>query len=273
MSTTEPRESSAEGLSAATLDAVCAPLAEQVRRRRIVPAEQLIDATPADYSDPYAWLTYYGQLRAWLAKPLPQNDAEASADELVTAAIREAPLPVSGLDGFAVYPKSFETMLQLKVLDAQLDRLVARLMRMIGDDATLIEIDSGIQLASAVTYVTQLIVWTWTSEGAGLPFRPTDSEPIVPERIVALTPAELLAISHAAHQFGASLAACQELIDPVPVRDGGKRASWAAFFEAVGAQTHLDPRELAVTHSITKVLSMAYLASDRLRVKPDGDDA
>lgn len=252
-------------LSAADLDQACLPLLEQLRVRRVVSAAELADITPADHSDAYAWLSCYGQCRAWLASSKGEGNDEAEADALVMSALREVAMPVDGLDGIAVYPKSLEGMLQIKVLDAQLDRLVAGLIGMIGDDATLKEVDSGVQLATTVAYVMQLLAWAWTSEGHSLPFKATDAQPVVPEHIVALTPAQLLAITQAAHQFSASLAACQALIDPTPARDGGKRPSWAGFFEAVGAQTHIDPRELAVSHSLAKVLAMAYLASDRQR--------
>jgi hypothetical protein len=258
----------AVALSVADLEAACLPLTEQVRVRRVVPPSELEEATPTDHEDPWVWLHFYGRLRAWLAIPAPQVDEQARADALVTAALREVAIPVPGVDGLSVYPKSLEGMLQLRILDAQLDRLVARLMALI-NDGTLTELDAGLQLTTATTYVMHLLAWAWTFDGKGLPWKATDPQPLVPEHISALGPAELLAITQAAHEFGASLAACQTLVDPLPVRDGGKRPSWAAFFEAVGAQTHIDPKELAVTHSLAKVLSMAYLASDRQRPPAD----
>ena len=41
----------------------------------------------------------------------------------------------------------------------------------------------------------------------------------------------------------------------------------------VGSQTHLDPRELAVTHSLAKVIALAYLGAERQRPDADGDAA
>jgi hypothetical protein len=255
-------------LDVAAIEAVCVPLMEEARARRVVSPTALAEATPEITDDAYRWLNFYGQLRVWLTAPATVVDEQARADALVTAALREVAIPVPGVDGLSVYPKSLEGMLHLRMLDAQLDRLVARLVTLMSD-GTLREIDEGLQLTTATTYVMHLLAWAWTSEGYGLPFKPTDPEPVVPAHIAALGPAELLAITQAAHEFGASLAACQTLIDPLPVRDGGKRPSWAAFFEAVGAQTHIDPKELAVNHSIAKVLSMAYLASDRQRPPAD----
>lgn len=49
------------------LAAVCLPLIEQVRLRRIVPEADLTAIVPPDHSDPWAWMQCYGQLRAWLA--------------------------------------------------------------------------------------------------------------------------------------------------------------------------------------------------------------
>lgn len=260
-------------LSSPNLDAACLPLVEQVRLRRIVAEADLRAIVPQDHSDPWAWLSCYGQLRAWLAAPKPEARDQADADALVLHALREAPIPVPGLDGIAVFPKSFATMLQLRILDAQLDRMTARLITMIGEGAGLPQIDGAIELSSAVTYAQGLAVWSWIHPGPGLPFDPLDAEPKVPDHVVNLTPADLLAIASAVNQFSASLAACQTLIDPVPSRDGGSRPSWAGFFEAVGASTHVNPRELAVTHSLGAVLARAYLAADRQRVRPDGEDA
>ncbi len=257
-------------LSAADLDGACAPLLTQLRARRVVSEDQLTAVVPTDHSDVYAWLSCYGQLRAWLVTAVARTDDQATADALVTASLREVAIPVPGLDGVAVYPKSLEGLLQIKVLDAQLDRLVARLVSVIGDDASLMEVDSGVQLVGAVSYVTQLLAWAWTSNTRGLPFAATDDDPTVPASVQAMGPRELLAIAEAAQGFTSSLAACQVLIDQTPSRDGGRRPSWAAFFEAVGAQTHIDPTELAVTHSLSKVLALAYLASDRQRPR-DGE--
>jgi hypothetical protein len=259
-------------LSPADLDAACTPLIDQVRARRLVSDGELTALVPTTHEDVWAWLHCYGQLRVWLANPKATGpDTEAVADALVTAAIREVAIPVPGLDGVSVYPKSLEGMLQLRVLDAQLGRLTAALVRAIGDDAAMIEIDGGVQLATATSYVMQLLAWAWTSPGHGLPFAAHEAMPVVPAHVQAWTPADLLAITQAAHEFTASLVAVQELVDPVPVSDGGRRRSWAAFFEAVGASTHIDPRELAVSHSLAKVLSMAYLANDRLRPRDQGD--
>jgi hypothetical protein len=258
-------------LSAADLDGACTPLLAQLRARRVVSDAQLAEVVPTDHSDDYAWLSCYGQLRVWLAGGVPKDDDQAAADALVTSALRDVPIPVDGVEGLFVYPKSLEGMLQIMVLDAQLDRLVARLVAAIGEDASLLEVDTGVQLVNSVSYAMQLLAWAWTSEGYGLPFKASDPVPTVPEPITALGPEELLAITRAAHEFGARLAACQTLIDPTPVRNGGKRPSWAAFFEALGAQTHIDARELAVSHTLTKVLSLAYLASDRQRPRTDED--
>lgn len=254
-------------LSAADLDAACVLLVEQVRVRRVVTPSELADATPTTHDDVWAWLHFYGKLRTWLERGASATETtEAEQDALVTAALREVPIPVEGVDGLHVYPKSFEGMLQLQVLDAQLDRLTARLVAMVGDEASLSMIDgSGVQLANAVSYVTKLLAWAWTSEGYGLPFKATDPEPQPPDHITALGPAALLAITQAAHQFTRSIAACQALIDPTPAREGGRRPSWAAFFEALGSQTHIDARELAVSHSLSKVISLAHLAADRQR--------
>lgn len=253
---------------------MCTFLISQIRTRKAASEEELAEVIPTDTSDVRAWVQCYGRCHAWLAvaRLKQQTSPGRDADALVTAAIREVPVPVRGVDDLAVHPKSFETLLQIQVLDAQLGRLTARLVAMIGDDATLTEIDGGIELASAVSYVIGLMAWAWTSEGTGLPFKATESEPVLPERIKALAPQELLAITAAAHEFSASLAAVQELIDTLPSRDGGKRPSWAAFFEAVGAQAHADPRELAVTQSLARVIAQSYLASDRLRASASNED-
>lgn len=253
-------------ITAEELDQLCVPLADQLRIRRLVSPDELANALPSNHDDAYAWLSAYGQLRVWLARAKPRDDDQAAADTLVTGAMREAPLPVPGVDELMVYPKSFEGLLHIRVLDTQLDRLVSHLVNALRDEATFLEVDQGVQLATTVSYVIQLLAWAWTTPGPGLPFAAAEPQPVVPQHIQDLGPAELLAVTQAAHQFVAGIVACQTLIDATPTRDGGRRPSWAAFFEAVGAATHIDPRELAVSHSLAKVLSMAYIANDRLRV-------
>lgn len=260
-------------LSSQDLDALCVPLLAHVKMLRLATDDEIRDATPQDFTDVYEWLRYYGRLCAWIAKPKAEDQTQADADGLVMDALREASIAVEGVPELRVYPKSLETLLQIKVLDRQVDRLTGGLLSLTGDGATLAGIDAAVPLAEALSYCVNLCAWTWTTEGPGLPFKATDPAPVVPEHIAALGPIELLAITHAAHRFGASLAACQQLIDPVPTRDNGKRPSWAAFFEAVGAATNTDPRELAVTTSFASVLARAYLAGDRLRPRSDGADA
>lgn len=259
-------------LDARELDTRCVPLIQAVRSRGGVPQAELDAIVPSDHSSVDAWLSLYAQLRVWVAMPDPRESRADDADALVTAAIREAPIPVPEIDGFFVYPKSFETLLQIKVLDTQLDRLTARLVTMLGENATLAVIDGAVEVTGVVAYVTCLMVWAWTSEGPGLPFKASDPLPVVPDRITALTPPDLMAVVMAAHRFTESLAACQQLVDPTPARDGGRRPSWAAFFEAMGSELKMDPRELAVTSSITKVLATAYLARDRQQARPDAAD-
>jgi hypothetical protein len=248
------------------LDGACTPLLAQLRARRVVSEEQLAATVPTDHTDAYAWLSCYGQLRVWLVQVPAEATEHAQADALVTRALRDAPvlLPQIG-DGIAVYPKSFETLLQLHVLNVQMDRLTARLAQLTSDGAPIDAVDTVVGVATATAYVQQLIAWAWCTPGSGLPFAATEAQPVVPAWVVALTPSELLAIAQAAHAFLETLGALQALIDPIPARDGGRRPSWSALFEAMGAEVHADPRELAVTYSLGKVLAMTRLASDRLR--------
>lgn len=259
-------------LSAEDLDAACVPLLEQLRVRRVVSAEQLADVTPTDYSDPYAWLSCYGQLRAWLsaAQPPRSDTAHDEADALVTRALREASIsvPEAG-DDISVYPKSFEGLLQLHVLSVQLDRLTARLSALLADGTPLDAVDTAVDIAVAISYVQQLIVWAWTAPGRGLPFAATESAPVVPAYVRAMGPADCLYVARAVTAFSEQLVALQILVDPTPSSAGDRRPSWAALFEALGAESHIDPRELAVTHSLGKVLSMTRLASDRLRPRTE----
>ena len=259
-------------ISAQEIDLRCLSLIQAVKSRGVVPQAELDDAIPADQEDAEAWLSFYGQLRVWNAMPETRAIESDAADALVTAAIREAPIPVPEIDGCYVYPKSFETLLQIRVLDTQLDRLTARLISMLGEGASLEQIDGGVAVSACVAYVVHLLLWSWTSKGTGLPFDATNPEPTVPEHIKTLTSSQALAITFAAHQFSASIAACQQLVDPTPAREGGRRPSWAAFFESVGAELHMDAGELAVTSSLAKVLALAFLAGDRRNARPVAPD-
>ena len=101
----------AETLDARELDTRCVPLIQAVRSRGVVPQAELDAVVPSDHSLIDVWLSLYGQLRAWVAMPDPRESKADDADALVTAAIREAPIPVEGIAGTYVYPKSFETLL------------------------------------------------------------------------------------------------------------------------------------------------------------------
>lgn len=258
--------SDASTLTAADLDAACAPLADQVRTRRVVAPSVLEQATPTTHDDPWAWVSYYGQLRAWLAMPAVTEDAHAAADALVTRAITDSPVPVPEAgEGLVVYPKSFATLSQLHILSLQLDRFTARVADLTADGTPLEALDAAVDVITACSYVQQLVCWAWLTPGPGLPWDVGDAHPVVPEAIQTLTPTAAMRIAAAVGTFAEQLVALQHLIDPTPAREGGRRPSWSGLFEALGAEAHVDPRDLAVTYSLGKVLAMTRLAGERLR--------
>jgi hypothetical protein len=256
-------------LTAADLDVACSPLLAQLRARRVVSEAELTAIVPVDHEDAYAWLSCYGQLRAWVsgAGSGVTADSHDQADALVARSLRQAPVPLPeiGNGSWAVYDKSFQTLTHLLILDAQLNRLTARLVALTADGTTLDQIDDGLPVAEAVAYVTHLIVWTWITPGAGLPFDARDPAPVVPESVSTLSSLELLHIHRAIATFAQQTAALQVLIDPIAARDNGRRPSWSGLFESLGAEAHVDPGELAVTYGLNKVLAMTRLAGDRHR--------
>lgn len=252
-------------LDAAAIELLCVPLMEAVRARRLVPITTLADATPEPAADAVAWLQWYGQLRAWLAVAPVADSEHASADARVMRAIREAPVAIAGTSR-AVHAKSFTTYVQLHVLSLQLDRLTARLAHLSEDTVPLEAMDRVVDVATAVTYVQHLIAWIWLAPGPGMPFDAQDPAPVVPPEITALTPEDLLQIAQAIGVFAEDLAALQQLVSAAAPDGATRRPSWSGLFEAVGAEWHIDARELAVTHSLGKVLALTRLAADRLRV-------
>lgn len=253
-------------LTAEDLDAACVPLLDQVRVRRLASDAEVAALVPATHDDVWAWLTCYGQLRAWLARPVETADDHAAADALVTRAITEAPIVVAEVPGAVVYPKSFATLAQLHILALQLDRFTAAVQQRTAADATLDDLDDAVNVITACTYVQQLLLWAWITPGPGLPWAVEEAQPEVPVHVQNLSASDAMHIARAVTAFDGQLAALQVLLDPVPVSRGGRRPSWSALFEALGAEAHIDPRDLAVTHSLGKVLAMTRLASERLRV-------
>jgi hypothetical protein len=254
----KPRDFKAERAAARARQA-------EVRRRADL-GERLPPIPPdPDRADDFQWIYWYAQLVRFCGRLETRDLATAEADGLVVAALRADPREVRLLDTttvLSVYPKSFEALLNVHARDQLISWLVARyaVCRQTANGPEVMDLLE--RLAAELAYQQQLMVWTATTAGHGLPFTIDDARPEPPEQIRALGPWDIVRMHQAFFDVNATrLQALEKLIRPSRDDAGGGRPSWSVFIGSMALKWRIDPVKLMRDHALIQLLAMVKIAA------------
>jgi hypothetical protein len=220
------------------------------------------------------WLRYFAVLHRRHAMLMEQPLA-ADADQLLLSALRSEPQRVllvtqapddSGAPAtLAVYPKSFEALVEIQKHDALLEWVSLRYMYLHEHQRAHTDADYlafSQRALDEMTYQYQLLAWIVTTPGPGLPFDPLGGEiPEIPAHIRRLDVLDLLALLRAHATVNAvRLRVLRSLMAAdTPGTTERQRPTWAMFFANAAVDLKTSTRALMRDHSLAEVLAMLQL--------------
>jgi hypothetical protein len=254
-------------MSKRDLQAKCAVLEEKVRARRLATDDELAEYRPERKSAPlWDWIWWYAQLVRFCGRLEVHEHAGAEADALIIAALRAEPKTVQ-LDperSLQVFPKSFDALLNIHARDQLLLWLTTRYAAL-HDNANGADAMQFLErVAGEMAYQHQLLAWTVTTPGPGLPFAPEEenSRPAPPAEIRALEPWEILRLHQAFLEVNVMrLNALDKLIDPPKGDEKGGRPSWSVFMGSLSLKMQTDPKKLMRDYALVQLLAVVKLAA------------
>jgi hypothetical protein len=243
----------------------CATLEEKVRARRLATDDELAEYRPARRSAPlWDWIWWYAQLVRFCGRLEVHESAGAEADALIVAALRAEPKAVAlGERSLQVHPKSFDALLNIHARDQLLIWLTTRYAAL-RDNANGADAMQFLERTAAeIAYQNQLLAWSVTTPGPGLPFVPeADDRPQPPDEIKTLEPWDILRLHQAFVEVNvARLNALDKLIDPPKGDDKGGRPSWSVFIGSLSMKWQVDPKKLMRDQALVQLLAVVKLAA------------
>jgi hypothetical protein len=257
----------------------CVELREDLAQGGAASAEELAAYWPGGAENTYGgrggWIYCYSQLSRFVARlerRAPGSDASIARDDArVLAALRGAPVAVTALgpraDGTAwqVHPKSFEALLYLHALDAQLgyalaakQRFDAALLAGLLDAATAAQLPT---IAATVSELQLLCCWIVTTPGPGVPEGARALEPAIPAELRALDAVAILALVRAHQQLLGRAHVVRALIDEATEHESGQRPSWSLFLGSLAVEWGEDAGVLARQRTLESLLATARLGA------------
>lgn len=244
----------------------CATLEEKVRAQRLASDDELAEYRPARKSAPFwEWIWWYAQLVRFCGRLERHEFASAEADALILAALKAEPKTIELGEGrsLQVFPKSFDALINIHARDRQLMWLTTRYAAL-RDNANGADAMQFLERAAAeISYQYQLLAWSGTTPGPGLPFVPeAQDRPEPPAEITALEPWEILRLHQAFVEVNiARLQALDKLIDPPKGDDKSGRPSWSVFLGSLAMKWQVDPKTLMRDHALVQLLAVVKLAA------------
>lgn len=224
--------------------------------------------------DARAWLVYFRTLIAAHARRTASAGTTPNSDAAGLAVLAERPLTrpslVPGEDGavrtITVYPKSYETLRQCAIRDANLAHLLPLQGALVGQGEVLPSVVG--RLVGAILDEHRLLAWIAMHPGPGMPWdsrrQPPDE---LPPEVMALSPVEVHQVrrlfeecNH--HQLHAARQLLEEVAGPSGETGVG---SWSRFF--VGAAQLLSTTEVVLMRdrSLASVLFHVQVRLDEQR--------
>ncbi len=258
------------------LRAQCEALAGDLLQQGQTTADALRAVRPGGAENPKrdgsAWVRYYGQLQLLRgrAQGTPRGasgsgESTGSDDSLTLAALSAAPVMVRTAAGERlVYPKSLATLLHCHGRELVLGKLATLLAALKDADANDEHAELIADAVDEISRQTQILAWIALTEDEGMPFKPHERSPVIPDEIAALDPLSILEINRGfAKANWVNLRAMQSLIEPDP--DAGDaphaRPSWSMFIGALAMELHEDPTTLIEHRALVSVMASTQLAA------------
>lgn len=223
-------------------------------------------------TDAFGWLVYYRTLVATHARRTARPDARAAhGDTEGLAILSERPLtepsvvPDTGRL-ITVYPKSFETLRQMAMRDAQLAHMMPMQMHFLGQP-DVVPSTVG-RLIGAILDEHRLLAWIAIHPGPGMPWPEAEAPPeTLPDHVAALTPVEVHQVRWLFEKCNLhQLAAARQLLEEVsPEGSSGGAGSWSRFFVAAAQALGTTERVLMRDRSLLSVLLHVQLRMDENR--------
>lgn len=222
------------------------------------------------------WLRLYTALQRKHAL-LMERQSVPEDDDLLVAALRAEPVRVlQGTLGvergdelkldrvMAVYPKSFDALMEMQKRDDLIGWLAVRYLFLrerseISHNANLLEFSQ--RVLDELTYQYQVLVWIATAPGCGLPFDDMGvTRPEVPEAIRKLDVFEIVEVVRAHSMANAMrLRVLRTMLTPDKSPTDRVRPTWAMFFANAAMDLKRPAQELMRDLSLVEVLAQLQL--------------
>lgn len=221
-------------------------------------------------SGPRGWLRFFAVLHRHHSKGerMPGTGLSADADATILQVLRCEPHAVElvtlGKDGrpkyLMVHPKSFRTLIEISKMDYCLAWLVVQLGGWAesgkADDINLVD-----RALDEMRYQYEMLVWTLTTSGLGMPFDPNDNpRPQIPDEFSELDIMDLYRVAQAhALVHVTRLEALKHLTIGVDANGKRTRPSWSIFLDLASSGLEVELPRLMNDYSLPTVVAKAEL--------------
>ncbi len=255
----------------------CALIDETVRYKKLATDDELAAYKPGgeenQAKDLGAWVFYFANLVRFLGreemKEVRRDIAGDGAQRTVLDALRDAPVylelqPIGEAEPrkLAAYPKSFESLLEIDLHDQAINWLNEQSQKLRGLPIP-VSAEALAAVDREILHQYQLIVFSATHPGAGLPFPADDPPKVLPEWIRELNPVDVFRIHRAF--ITCNVIRLQSLYMLLELKIGETqpdRLSWATFFSTRAEESGIEPQTLMRDRSLGSQIATALIAAE-----------
>jgi hypothetical protein len=239
--------------------------------------DAVAEAQPGEPGNPAkgadGWLVYYRTLVAAHARLTHRGGTDsAPGDRAGLAILAERPITKQSMtvnsDGtprtFTVYPKSFEALRQMAMIEAELTKLLP--WQRAAMEEPEVEPSLAGRIVGAILDSHRLLAWIATHPGPGIPWEDGQSPPdVLPTSVMAWTSIELheIRVLHEEVNHHQLLAARRLLETESPTGEG--TPSWSRFFVGAAELLGTTERVLLRDRSLLSVLFHVQMRLDERR--------